>query len=110
MWLWTLGSPIGEPYITSVLSSTVPSPSGIRFSRSMKCGSRLTWYLLILAKSRMRSSRALWWLALWKPVVTPVAGKTRPDTSRDILKANTRVMSLPKARACRSNISLTCSS
>ena len=58
----------------------------------------------------MRSSRSPWCEAMWKPVVTPVSGYTRFETSRLNLNANTRVTSDANATACMSNISLTCSS
>ena len=47
---------------------------------------------------------------MWNAVGDPLGPNTRFDTSRLILNANTRVTSDAKATACRSNISLTCSS
>ena len=46
----------------------------------------------------------------WNGVLTPLSGQTRPLTSRLILNAETRVVSVMNASACRSNIMRTCSS
>ena len=51
-------SAIGDPYSTRLLSRSVLSPSAVFFSLSSRYGTMLTWYLLIFAKSRIRSSRS----------------------------------------------------
>ena len=108
LWLWTFESPIGDPYSTTVLSSTLPpSPSGVFFSFSSRYGTRLTWYLLIFAKSTMRSSFSWWCDAEWNAPLKPLSGYTRFDASRPSLKAKTRVRSDANATACKSNISFT---
>ena len=50
-WLWTFGSAIGEPHMTSVFSSRLLSPSCDAFRRSSRYGSWPTRNLLILLKS-----------------------------------------------------------
>ena len=74
MWLCRFESPMGEPYITMVLSSSVASPSEMSFSFWRKYGTMLTWYVLILAKSRTFFSFPPWCDAGWKAASTPLFG------------------------------------
>ena len=58
----------------------------------------------------MRSSRSRWCEPVWNGAVDPLAANTRFETSRLNLNEKMRVVSAANATACRSNISLTCSS
>ncbi len=74
MWLCRFESAIADPYMTIVLSSSVPSPSVTLCSFSRKYGIIDTWYVLILANSRTRSSRPPWCDAAWYGLSEPLSG------------------------------------
>ncbi len=69
----------------------------------------LTWYWLIMLKSRIAASRPPWCDAGWKPLFVPLSGYARLDASRPVLNENTRVMSDWNASTWKSNISFMCS-
>ena len=108
-WLWTLGSPMGDPYSTMLRSSRLASPSidslsfSSRYSVCPVKNSLNCWNLRI-------SSRLLPWCDVgWNGRSSPLSGYTRLVASRDSLRVKTRVMSVWKASTCRSNMSCKCS-
>ena len=99
-WLCRLQSPIGEPYMISVLSSRLLSPSWMLFSLSRKYGSMPTWYLLMRWKSFTPFSLPPWCDAGWNGLIRAalrihaaraVAAHLEREDARDVRRERERL-------------------